>query len=87
MPTGGPLNSAESATDKMSSRDEFLLLLKQNALMILTLCGVILGFGLGFGLRRYELSDTGLMWLGNIVFFFFIYMNNVAKRFLTITCL
>ena len=68
----------------MSSRDELLLLLKQNALMILTLCGVILGFGLGFGLRRYELSDTGLMWLGNIVF---IHDQRVAKRSLTITTL
>ena len=50
---------------KMSSKEELFLVLKQNGLMILTLLGVVLGFGLGFGLRRYDLSDTALMWLGN----------------------
>ena len=57
--------AADESMGKMSSREELFLVLKQNGLMILTLLGVVLGFGLGFGLRRYDLSDTALMWLGN----------------------
>ena len=56
---------ADESMGKMSSKEELFLVLKQNGLMILTLFGVVLGFGLGFGLRRYDLSDTALMWLGN----------------------
>ena len=45
-------------------REKLLILLKDNALLFLTLIGVVVGFSLGFGLRQYDLSDSGLMWLG-----------------------
>ena len=38
--------------------------IKENLLLLLTLGGVIFGFGLGFLLRQYGLPDAGLMWLG-----------------------
>lgn len=53
--------------------------IKENLLLLLTLCGVLVGFGLGFGLRRYELSDSGLMWLG--------LPGEIFMRMLTLTIL
>lgn len=37
---------------------------KHNSLLILTLVGVIVGFGIGFGVRTSNPSDTALMWIG-----------------------
>ena len=50
--------------------------IKENLLLLLTLCGVLVGFGLGFGLRRYELSDSGLMWLGKYMYTFEPHMHD-----------
>ena len=43
---------------------KLLNILKDNALLFLTFCGVLIGFGLGFGVRGHDMSDSGLMWLG-----------------------
>ena len=74
----GQLLSAENSGDKRRSRKELRIVLRQNALVILTLFGVILGFGLGFGVRPLELSDTGLMWLGKI-FRIISHSNNIVS--------
>ena len=55
----------ELSLDTSTGKAELRAILRRNALMLFTLCGVIAGFGLGFGVRPYRLSDTGLMWLGN----------------------
>ena len=55
----------EHATETSSGKAELRVILRRNALMLFTLCGVIVGFALGFGVRPYGLSETGLMWLGN----------------------
>ena len=50
--------------EERNLQTSFILKLKENLLLLLTCCGVILGFGLGFGVRAYNLSGSGLMWLG-----------------------
>lgn len=40
--------------------------LKQNAVLLLTLLGVVLGFAIGFGVRELNPSDDALMWIGKI---------------------
>lgn len=37
---------------------------KRNLLLLLTVVGVIVGFGIGFGVRPAKPSDTALMWIG-----------------------
>lgn len=39
-------------------------LLKQNAVLFLTLIGVVLGFAVGFGVREAKPSSDALMWIG-----------------------
>ena len=39
-------------------------LLKENAVLVLTLIGVVLGFAVGFGVRELNPSDDALMWIG-----------------------
>ena len=56
----------EHLVDTSNGKAELRAILRRNALMLFTLCGVLVGFGLGFGVRPYGLSDTGLMWLGNL---------------------
>jgi hypothetical protein len=41
-----------------------VVLLKQNAVLFLTLIGVVIGFALGFGIREAHPSSDALMWLG-----------------------
>ena len=41
---------------------------KRNLLLITTLIGVVVGFGIGFGVRPYQPTDTSLMWIGKILF-------------------
>jgi len=43
--------------------------IKQNALVVLTLFGVCVGFGTGFLLQSRDLSYSGLMWLGENISF------------------
>lgn len=57
-----PRNTKHTYRNKICERVHEKL--KDNLLLILTIGGVCLGFGLGFGLRRQELSDSGQMWLG-----------------------
>ena len=37
---------------------------KRNLLLLLTVVGVIVGFGIGFGVKPAKPSDTALMWIG-----------------------
>ena len=54
-----------SNADKVKTvKGKLCLFLTNNALLLFTLLGVIVGFSLGFGLRKYDLTDSGLMWLG-----------------------
>ena len=58
-------NSGHNMTNsKKTIPGKLLSILKDNALLFLTFCGVLIGFGLGFGVRGHDLSDSGLMWLG-----------------------
>ncbi|WAR27250.1 EAA3-like protein [Mya arenaria] len=62
---------------------------KENALLVLTLVGVSLGIGLGFAVRETNPSDTTLMWLGtasleprangkiSVVAFTFVFLTNL----------
>ena len=68
---GKPIETTQTNSVSSTGEDEernlqksFILKVKENLLLLLTCCGVILGFGLGFGIRSYSLSDSGLMWLG-----------------------
>lgn len=38
--------------------------LRREALLLLTLLGVCVGFVIGFGLREVDPSDDALMWIG-----------------------
>lgn len=51
---GGPAPSASSCR----------ALLQENAMLLLTLLGVVLGFALGFGVREARPSSDALMWIG-----------------------
>ena len=63
-PTTGDKDGSKSKNPKNSIGGKIRRGLRYNALLLVTLCGVILGFGLGFGFRKHELSELGLMWLG-----------------------
>ena len=39
-------------------------ILAENAVLLLTLVGVVLGFAIGFGVRELEPSQDALMWIG-----------------------
>ena len=65
-PTTGDKDGSKSTNPKNSIGRKIRRGLRYNALLLVTLCGVILGFGLGFGFRQHELSELGLMWLGKI---------------------
>ena len=69
QPTNMTNVNEEIDIDNSSKTDEFLT---NNALLLFTLLGVIVGFSLGFGLRQYNLSDSSLMWLGKGVAFNFM---------------
>ena len=60
--TNAPVNTEQNGEKKAC--ENLSEKLKDNLLLILTLGGVCLGFGLGFGLRQHGLSESGLMWLG-----------------------
>lgn len=58
-------NSGHNMTNsKKTIPGKLLKILKENALLFFTFCGVLIGFGLGFVVRGHDLSDSGLMWLG-----------------------
>ena len=63
-PTSAKQNGYSTVNSSLTARRKILAVLRDNALLFVTLCGVIVGFGLGFGLRQYDLSDSGMMWLG-----------------------
>ena len=63
-PTTWDKDGSKSTNPKNSIGGKIRRGLRHNALLLVTLCGVILGFGLGFGFRQHELSELGLMWLG-----------------------
>ncbi|XP_052782586.1 excitatory amino acid transporter-like [Mya arenaria] len=48
----------------MKTCARIIAVVKENALLVLTLVGVALGIGLGFAVRETNPSDTALMWLG-----------------------
>ena len=61
--------------------------LKGNVLMIVTLVAVVIGFGVGFGIRPLHLSADTLIWIGRLsmaipmpcnAFFYYIVHNYVA---------
>ena len=54
------------AKEMRKFKEKVWIFLTNNALLLFTLIGVIVGFSLGFGLRQHDLSDSGLMWLGKM---------------------
>ncbi|KAK7090285.1 hypothetical protein V1264_010100 [Littorina saxatilis] len=46
------------------SRTTCKTLAKENAVLLLTLLGVVLGFAIGFGVRELHPSDDAIMWIG-----------------------
>ena len=52
---------------------------RENLLLLTTICGVILGFGLGFLLRQCKLTDQGLMWLGMYCSFSYIHTSQYKR--------
>lgn len=41
--------------------------LQQNAVLLLTLLGVVIGFAIGFGVRELKPSGDALLWIGELV--------------------
>ncbi|CAG5125399.1 unnamed protein product [Candidula unifasciata] len=58
LPASLPPEEAQTAKSKVID------FLKQNGLVLATLLGIVIGAGLGFGLRDANLNDHELMWLG-----------------------
>ena len=63
-----PLMSVEISEiipcEESSVGKRVLVHLRRNLLLLLTVLGVIVGFGIGFGVRPSKPSDTALMWIG-----------------------
>ena len=60
------VNKNGKAKEMRTIKEKVWIFLTNNALLLFTLIGVIVGFSLGFGLRQHDLSDSGLMWLGKM---------------------
>ncbi|KAK7484828.1 hypothetical protein BaRGS_00023871 [Batillaria attramentaria] len=55
---------ADSRIPRSDSRGGCNKYLKENAVLLLTLIGVVLGFAIGFGIRELKPSKDALMWIG-----------------------
>ena len=58
------LDTDDSSEGKNKKRTKLYSCLWNNALILSSTVGVIVGFGLGFGLRPYGPSVDAIMWIG-----------------------
>ncbi|KAH9491818.1 Excitatory amino acid transporter 1 [Bulinus truncatus] len=54
----------KASIKELSFKKKLAMILKQNGLILATFVGIVVGFGLGMGLREVRMSDHALMWLG-----------------------
>ncbi|XP_059158552.1 neutral amino acid transporter A-like isoform X2 [Physella acuta] len=57
-------NTTEPDIKTVSFKKKVAIVLRQNALILATMGGIVLGISLGMGLRELDMSDQALMWLG-----------------------
>lgn len=62
------LKNEEVVIETFDTKQAFVpkvkIFLRGNALLILTMVGIVAGFALGFGIRELDPSRGALMWLG-----------------------
>ncbi|KAK7484827.1 hypothetical protein BaRGS_00023870 [Batillaria attramentaria] len=64
-PAGSPVLAEKADGIPRTSRDRGIRrYLKENAVLLLTFIGVVVGFAVGFGVRELDPSPDALMWIG-----------------------